>query len=254
MAKAVCELISVLSPQFQFESFICFSDIREKETMMKFQLERIALFSDAVFAIAITLMMIEVKPPHLEHTMSFGEASMAFLEKLPQIIGTILSFILIGFFWMHHHRLMKYLKGYNTRLLWLNLIFLLSITFIPFSTTFVFENNLSFSPLPMVVYNVNYIIATFLSYVLFSYALNPKNGLATDEPDDYLRDVKRGLLFPISIYVAVIIIALINPNLAPAGYALFSFSSLMKEKKKAAVSEEPAATEPALPLAEEELA
>jgi uncharacterized membrane protein len=76
---------------------------------MKFQLERILLFSDAVFAIAITLMIIEIKPPHLEHGSTFLQGLNAFLIMSPIIIGTVLSFYLIGLFWYRHHDLMKHL-------------------------------------------------------------------------------------------------------------------------------------------------
>ncbi|MFA6517783.1 MAG: TMEM175 family protein, partial [Bacteroidia bacterium] len=86
---------------------------------MKFQLERIALFSDAVFAIAITLMMIEVKPPHLEHGTSFGMALIKLLQLIPTFIGTILSFFMIGIFWKRHHQLMKYMAAYNEKVIML---------------------------------------------------------------------------------------------------------------------------------------
>lgn len=206
---------------------------------MKFQLERIILFSDAVFAIAITLMMIEVKPPHLHHEMSFTEALIIFLKKLPIFTGTILSFLLIGFFWTRHHKLMQFVKAYDSKLLWLNLLFLLSIAFIPFSTGFVFENTLAHSPLPMLIYNLNYIAATILSFILFNHALNPKNGLAVDELGENLRNVKKELLFPIAVYVTVIILAFLDTNYAPVGYALFALQSLFKDKKKEAMAEEP---------------
>jgi uncharacterized membrane protein len=68
--------------------------------MMKFQVERIALFSDAVFAIAITLMMIEVHPPHITHDMTFGQVLGALAGMSGTFIATLLSFILIGLNWM----------------------------------------------------------------------------------------------------------------------------------------------------------
>src|SRR5688572_14837520 len=101
---------------------------------MKFQLERISLFSDAVFAIVITLMMIEIKAPHLAHGISFGDAFIELLKLFPIIIGTVLSFFLIGMFWTKHHKLMKYVTGYTPKLIWLNIGFLLRVAFIPFST------------------------------------------------------------------------------------------------------------------------
>lgn len=145
---------------------------------MKFQLERIALFSDAVFAIAITLMMIEIKPPHLEHHISFGPALYKLLRMIPIFVGTMLSFYMVGMFWNHHHRLMKYMAAYNKKVIALNLTMLLAISFIPFSTSFVFENIESSSPLPLLVYNLNMIVATLIKYRLFTYVLDPSSNLA----------------------------------------------------------------------------
>ncbi|MES2780033.1 MAG: TMEM175 family protein [Bacteroidota bacterium] len=199
---------------------------------MKFQLERIALFSDAVFAIAITLMMIEIKAPHLGHHVSFGEAFFTFMELMPVFLGTILSFYLIGMFWTKHHKLMKYLTGYTPKLIWLNISFLLCIAFIPFSTSFVFENFQSFSPLPLVVYNLNYVLATVLEYRLFSYAFNPKNGICTGEPIPESDYNKKEMLFPIVVYTLVSVLAFVNPTFAATGYAAFAFENWITKSRK----------------------
>lgn len=201
---------------------------------MKFQLERILLFSDAVFAIAITLMIIEIKPPHLEHHIPFNQALILLLKKAPIFIGIILSFFLIGLFWVRHHKLMKYMVSYDSKFLWLNLAMLLSIAFIPFSTSFVFENSLSFSPLPFLVYNLNFIVASLITYKLYSYSLNPSNNLCIESADLDLKREKKEILFPIIIYVFVMILAFIHPYFAPVGYAAFALKGLILKKKREA--------------------
>lgn len=204
---------------------------------MKFQLERIALFSDAVFAIAITLMMIEIKAPHLGHHVSFEEAFRTFLQLMPILMGTVLSFYLIGMFWTKHHKLMKYLVGYTPKLIWLNISFLLCIAFIPFSTSFVFENFQSYSSLPLVVYNLNYICAAFLEYRLFSYAFDPKNGICGSEPIPESDYNKREMLFPIVVYVLVSLLAFVNPTMASAGYAAFGLENWITKRRKKKIIE-----------------
>jgi uncharacterized membrane protein len=197
---------------------------------MKFQLERIALFSDAVFAIVITLMMIEIKAPHLGHHVPFGEALVKLLELFPIILGTVLSFYLIGMFWTKHHKLMKYLTGYTPKLIWLNISFLLCVAFIPFSTSFVFENFEAVSPLPLLVYNLNYIVATLFEYRLFNYAFNPANGICTTETMDDWN--KREILFPIIVYTAVAALAFVSPPMAAIGYSAFALEHLVTRKRK----------------------
>jgi uncharacterized membrane protein len=196
---------------------------------MKFQLERILLFSDAVFAIAITLMIIEIKPPHLEHGISFRESLNLLLEKIPILAGTILSFFLIGLFWYRHHDLLKHMVNYDVKFIKMNLVLLLSIAFIPFCTTFVFEN-LSSSPLPLLVYNLLYIIASFLNLSLYNYALNPVNKLSIVDTKTELKNVRLETYYSIFVFLVVCIIAIFNSGLSPIAYSLFAFQDLILKR------------------------
>lgn len=97
------------------------------------QLERLTFFSDAVFAIAMTLLVIEVKVPVL-HGATDAELGHALLALTPQYIGFFVSFLVLGRFWMIHHRVMGFLRGVDTRLILANLGLLLAVAFMPFAT------------------------------------------------------------------------------------------------------------------------
>lgn len=196
---------------------------------MKFQLERILLFSDAVFAIAITLMIIEIKPPHLENNLSFGEAINEFLKETPILIGTVLSYIMIALNWYRHHDLLKHLISCNKKFIVLNFALLLSISFIPFSTSFVFENSPAL--LPLLVYNLNYIVTAILNNWIYSYALHSKNELVHITLEEEIQDMKKHTNYSIFIFTTVIIIAYFNPTIASMGYALFGFYGFLNRKK-----------------------
>lgn len=198
---------------------------------MKFQLERILLFSDAVFAIAITLMIIEIKAPHLEHGISNAAALGELIKEIPIFIGTILSFFLIGLFWYRHHDLMKYVVAYNTKFIAINFCLLLSIAFLPFSTAFVFENDNS-TPIPIIFYNLNYIVASILNYRIYKYALNPANKLCVEDASHEVKEIKKYTYFSIAVFVFVCILAWFDPKTAPAGYGAFGLMSLVMNKKK----------------------
>jgi uncharacterized membrane protein len=198
---------------------------------MKFQLERILLFSDAVFAIAITLMIIEIKPPHLEHGSSFWDGLNAFLKLSPTIIGTVLSFYLVGLFWYRHHDLMKHLAKCDGKFVRLNLSLLLSVAFIPFSTGFVFENEPS--PFPLLVYNLNYAIASLLNYKIYSYAFNPKHNLASSDVSAETVKMKRETMYALGVYALTSTLAFFTP-LAPMGYAFFAFQQKFVNRKQLA--------------------
>ena len=195
---------------------------------MKFQLERILLFSDAVFAIAITLMIIEIKPPHLEHGSSFSDGLNAFLRLSPTIIGTVLSFYLVGLFWYRHHDLMKHMVNCDGKFVRLNLSLLLSVAFIPFSTAFVFENEPA--PFTLLIYNVNYAIASFLNYRIYSHAFNPANNLCSSDVSAEVNKIKKETIYSIGVYTITTVLAFFTP-LAPMGYALFAFQQKFANRK-----------------------
>ena len=99
-------------------------DHLEQELKKEFQLERLILFSDAVFAIAITLLVIEIKVPEL-HGEDVSEQALlhGMVHLIPKFIGFFISFILIGLYWTIHHRMFGYVTDYTPKLLWLNLAF-----------------------------------------------------------------------------------------------------------------------------------
>jgi uncharacterized membrane protein len=101
-------------------------------------LERIIFFSDAVIAIAITLLVLDL---HLPEGRS-SSLSVQLLHLYPKFISFFVSFAVIGLFWEAHHRLFGYIKDYDRGLIWLNLLFLFFIAFIPFPTS-VMGNNWS---------------------------------------------------------------------------------------------------------------
>lgn len=166
------------------------SDHLQHELKKEFQLERMILFSDAVFAIAITLLAIEIKlPAELKvnnniYSLDRHSATDALLlnalgEMVGKFIGFFVSFFIIGLYWIIHHRMFAYVTNYNRKLLWLNLIFLMAIVLMPFSTGFYSEYAVKFLKTPVIVYVVNIIFLGVMNYALWSYVANPKNQLST---------------------------------------------------------------------------
>jgi uncharacterized membrane protein len=91
---------------------------------------RAEAFSDGVFAIAATLLVLELKIPHVEP----GGLSEALLERWPSYATYIVSFLTIGIIWVNHHAVMERIKNVNRPLLFLNLVFLMAVAAIPFPT------------------------------------------------------------------------------------------------------------------------
>ena len=91
---------------------------------------RIEAFSDGVFAIAITLLVIEIGVPHVEGTTLLG----ALVEQWPSYLGYVISFLQIGVIWANHHNRFRFIVRSDHILLFLNILFLMCVAFIPFPT------------------------------------------------------------------------------------------------------------------------
>ena len=103
-----------------------------------FELERIVFFSDAVYAIAITLLAIELKVPDLK--IESTEALLrALLSEWPRFLAFTFSFGIVAIYWLAHHRYFRYIKRYDERLIALNMLMLFFIALIPFSASILGE-------------------------------------------------------------------------------------------------------------------
>jgi uncharacterized membrane protein len=100
-------------------------------------LERLVFFSDAVFAISITLLVIELKFPPLPRKASDYAFLVALLEMTPHFVGVIISFLVVGAFWHGHHRAFNCAQHWSPKLVMPNLFLLLSVAGMPFFTALV---------------------------------------------------------------------------------------------------------------------
>ncbi|PSL44373.1 putative membrane protein [Chitinophaga niastensis] len=176
------------------------------------QIERMIFFSDAVFAIAITLLIIEIKVPHLQPEYSNKAIINAYMELGPKFLGFFTSFFFIGLYWTVHHQLMSYLVNYDQRLLWINLLYLVSIVLLPFSTALDSEYSGSNLRSPFLVYTLNILFAGYMIAALWGYISNQKRRLSEGlENVLYVKYMqKRALTVPVA-FLIVFLIGLLIP-------------------------------------------
>lgn len=157
------------------------------ENRKHFQLERLILFSDAVFAIAITLLVLEIKVPQSDwtNTISADKLNGYILELLPNILGFIFSFFIIGFNWTIHHRIFGYVINYDSRLIWLNLLMLFFIVLLPFTTTLTSE--FGYLNESFVFYWTNVGLISFVIFFIQLHISNPKKNLSVGYEDRNIR-------------------------------------------------------------------
>jgi uncharacterized membrane protein len=100
---------------------------------------RIEAFSDAVFAIAITLLIIEIGVPHLEEEPPGTTLPQALVGLWPSFLAYVISFLQIGVIWANHHNRFRFIERSDHGLLFLNILFLMCVAFIPFPTALLAE-------------------------------------------------------------------------------------------------------------------
>lgn len=104
------------------------------DTANYFSKSRVETFTDGVFAIIITLLVLEIKVPGIENHSSKKELLNALIMLLPKVISWIVSFLIVCVIWVNHHRIFEQLQTITHSLFWLNANLLLWCSFIPFPT------------------------------------------------------------------------------------------------------------------------
>jgi uncharacterized membrane protein len=117
---------------------------------LKLGLERIVFFSDAVMAIALTLLVIDLKLPDIPAQLAAVELPLRLSELSPRIVSFVISFAVISIYWSSHHRYFTYIKRYDGRLIALNLVFLFFVVLMPFAAGF--QGQYGFLPVGTLVY------------------------------------------------------------------------------------------------------
>ena len=169
---------------------------------------RLEAFSDGVIAIIITIMVLELAPPH--------GATLADLAGLaPVFISYVLSFANVGIYWNNHHHLFQAVRVVNGNVLWANLFLLFWLSLFPFATAWMGENE--FASLPVALYGAVLLIAALAYFVLVRVLIRcqPEE---THLADAIGNDVK-GKISPL-LYAAAIPIAFVVPLASFALYVL----------------------------------
>ena len=101
-----------------------------------FNKQRIEAFSDGVIAIIITLLVLEIKVPHLEGEINYSLLSGKLFNLIPKFLSWGLSFFMVLIMWVNHHRIFEELKSTSNGLVWINGMLLFFMSFVPFPTAF----------------------------------------------------------------------------------------------------------------------
>lgn len=181
--------------------------------------ERLTALTDGVVAVVITIMVLELKPPH-----GAGLGSLA--ELWPTFLSFVLSFVYVAIYWNNHHHFFKLVPHVDGSVMWANLNLLFWLSLIPFTTAWMDEHNLA--AVPVAVYGVS-LLCCALSWYLMQIAIARMQG-----PDSSLRralgrDLK-GRLSPL-FYLFGIAMAFVTPLASYAIYTALAIAWLVPDRR-----------------------
>jgi uncharacterized membrane protein len=181
---------------------------------MELGLERLIFFSDAVIAIAITLLVLDLRLPEA----SGAPLAAQLWDLSSSVLSFFMSFAVIGLFWEAHHRLFGYIERFDRTLLWLNLLFLLFIAFLPFPTSVLGKH---WSATAIVFYAAALAVTGIARALIWSYAVS-RRFVAPDVPPALIRaETWRSWAVP-AVFLLSVALAAFNPGLAPFAWALLA--------------------------------
>lgn len=195
---------------------------RREENEVEFS--RIVAFSDGVFAIAITLLVLNLGVPL--HTTG-SELDNALWGERQDILAYALSFAIIGRFWIVHHRFFGSVVGFDARLLGLNLFYLGWIAFFPFSAQVFGDHPVSTAAI--VLYALNLAGITLVGMLMVADAR--RAGLSEMAPAD-AREGRRRALTVATIFLASIPLAFLNPRIAPVLWLVLFVDSVGRRVRR----------------------
>jgi uncharacterized membrane protein len=169
--------------------------------------DRLTAFTDGVLAIIVTIMVLEMRPPH-------GTALRDLLPLWPVFLSYVLSFVYIGIYWNNHHHFFHLVPRVNGALLWANIHLLFWLSLIPFATAWVGENR--FEPGPTALYGFALLMAA-LAWVVMQTVIIRSQGEDSALRRALGRDLK-GKLSPF-LYLAGIGLSFVEPRAADLIYA-----------------------------------
>jgi len=182
-----------------------------------FSTDRINNFTDAIFSIAITLLILDIKVPSAELIDQKGAIGALLSNQFAGIIGLIVSFYVSALFWKAHLDLAKFITSYDNRLLWLNIQLLFFVVVMPFTTSF-YSRNFGYNS-AFYFYCFNVACIGFFNYFMIAYTIK-KEQLFTLYPETEIKWMKQRSLIVPSVFILSVLFSLFSPLLGRIAFVL----------------------------------
>jgi uncharacterized membrane protein len=177
---------------------------REQKDQGSKELDRIVTFSDGVFAIAITLLVLNIETPEIPANLVAEDLPGRLLDLWPKLLSYVISFLVILTYWIAHHSIFSAIKGYDRKLIWLNSLFLMCVAFLPFPASLFGEYG--DQPLVVAIYAGSLAITRLLLTAVWWYASSGRRLVDRDLDERTIKAYRlRGLAIPLIFLLSIFI-------------------------------------------------
>jgi uncharacterized membrane protein len=205
------------------------SQIKKRASGAVFAPNRLEFLTDGVFAIVMTLLVLEITLPEIAQPSLQAELPQKLLELLPKLFRYALSFLVLGILWGFHHLAFHSIKRSNMALAWLNIVFLMFVALMPFSTSIRPIPPMTPSLVSTAVYALNIALAFAMILIMWTYATG-KHRLVDSDISPRLVKVYKFILIGLLLYLALSFgICFINLDLGNSLMAITAVASIVVE-------------------------
>jgi uncharacterized membrane protein len=205
----------------------------------RWETNRVEAFSDGVFAIAITLLVLDIRVPPED----FDELWRGILEQWPAYLGYATSFLSVGAMWLAHHGLFRRLRYANARVMQVNLLLLMAVAFLPYPTRLVAEafESSDAERAAAVFYGLTLFTIAALFAALWGAVARDRSLLEPHVTDGEVRALLVATTPSLGFYAGSIALAIVLPRIAALGYLVIAVVAVLRARgDDASASPEPA--------------
>ena len=178
---------------------------------------RIEALTDGVFAVAMTLLVFEIKIPGFAPEAGVGGLARHLAALWPNFVSYAISFFVLGIYWVGHHNEFHFIRRSNRPFLWLNIVFLFFVTLIPFSAALISSH--FDEPIAIAFYGGNLIAVGLMLYAMWAYATRGRRLVDQDLPAEAVHRAARRILIAPCVFAGAIVLGFFNTRASLILYA-----------------------------------
>jgi uncharacterized membrane protein len=187
---------------------------------------RTEAFSDGVFAIAITLLVLDINVPEAD----LDDLWHGIVDQWPAYLGYTTSFLTIGAIWLAHHGIFRRLAQIGPTVMRLNLLLLMTVSFLPFPTRLMAEaiHDESAERIAVVFYGAALLVNTLVLGAMWQAIARRRDLLRPEISDAEVQELQRRTVPNIGFYLGVTLLAILAPYVAAVGYLLIAMLAVVR--------------------------